>query len=155
ANFRAPFECRVERVMVALGSRVKKGDPLLEVFSSELAEAKSNFQEAMSQWTRARALLDEIPPPRRRSELTLERSNAESSETHSRREMQAARDKLLAYGLTEREIAIVETDDASSKSVMVLRARDDGVVVNRNVVAGNLYDSKEVLLAIARDDPLE
>ena len=32
----SPFGCRVDRVLVALGSRVKVGDPLLELASTEL-----------------------------------------------------------------------------------------------------------------------
>src|SRR5438270_3330468 len=45
---RSQFDCRVDKVLAQLGSVVKKGDPLLEVFSSELAEAKSNYETAQS-----------------------------------------------------------------------------------------------------------
>ena len=54
---RSQFDCRVDKVLAQLGSVVKKGDPLLEVFSSELAEAKSNYETAQSQWTRDKKVL--------------------------------------------------------------------------------------------------
>ena len=41
---------------------VKKGDPLLEVFSTDLAEAKSNYEMARSQWNRDKKVLDYKAP---------------------------------------------------------------------------------------------
>ena len=49
-----PVECRVDEVLVELGQTVKKGDPLLESFSTELAEAKRDYLAASSQWERDR-----------------------------------------------------------------------------------------------------
>ena len=51
---RTQFDSRVDKVLVDLGSTVKMGDPLLELFSTDLAEAKSNYETAVSQWTATR-----------------------------------------------------------------------------------------------------
>ena len=59
---RSQFDCRVDKVLVKLGSVVKKGDPLLEVFSTDLAEAKSNYEMARSQWNRDKKVLDYKAP---------------------------------------------------------------------------------------------
>ena len=40
------------------GQDVKKGDPLLEVFSTVLMEAKSNYEVARSQWTHDKKVYD-------------------------------------------------------------------------------------------------
>ncbi len=53
-----PFDCRVDKVYVGLGANVKPNDPLLEVFSTELAEAKSNYETAVIQWMRDKKVLD-------------------------------------------------------------------------------------------------
>ena len=59
---RTQFDSRVDRVMVDLGSPVKAGDPLLELFSTDLAEAKSNYEAAVSQWARDKKVLDYKTP---------------------------------------------------------------------------------------------
>ena len=55
---RAPIDCRVDKVLVALGSQVKKGDPLLELFSTELAEGKNGYLLAISQWEHDKKMLE-------------------------------------------------------------------------------------------------
>ncbi len=59
---RTQFDSRVDKVLVDLGSTVKKGDPLLELFSTDLAEAKSNYEAAISQWARDKKVLDYKTP---------------------------------------------------------------------------------------------
>ena len=52
--------------------------------------------------------------------------------------MKLAKDKLLVYGLTEKEIEDATNEDGVQKAKMILRSRADGVVVLRNVVQGEL-----------------
>ena len=59
---RTQFDSRVDKVLVDLGSTVKIDDPLLELFSTDLAEAKSNYEMAVSQWTRDKEVLDYKTP---------------------------------------------------------------------------------------------
>ena len=58
----SPFDCRIDKVLVHLGSSVTLGDPLLELFSTDLAEAKTNYEAAISQWTRDKKVLDYKTP---------------------------------------------------------------------------------------------
>ena len=59
---RTQFDSRVDKVLVDLGSTVKEGDPLLELFSTDLAEAKSNYEATISQWLRDKKVLDYKTP---------------------------------------------------------------------------------------------
>ena len=59
---RTQFDSRVDKVLVDLGTTVKIGDPLLELFSTDLAEAKSNYEAAISQWARDKKVLDYKTP---------------------------------------------------------------------------------------------
>jgi cobalt-zinc-cadmium efflux system membrane fusion protein len=68
--------------------------------------------------------------------------------------MKLAKDKLLVYGLTEKEIEDAKNEEGKAKARMILRARAGGVVVKRDVVPGNYYDSKDTLLTIAPLDHL-
>src|SRR5262249_49166958 len=58
----APIACRVDKVLVDLGSAVKKGDPVLEVFSTNLAAAKNDYETAISQHARDKKTLDYKAP---------------------------------------------------------------------------------------------
>ena len=154
-NVRSQFDCRVDKVLAQLGSVVKKGDPLLEVFSSELAEAKSNYEAALSQWNRDKRVLEY------KSELTKtealprnQQIEIENDEAKSHLQVKLARDKLLVYGLTDKEIEDAKNEDGVQKAKMILRSRSDGIVIKRTVVQGNYYDSKDELMQIAPLDHL-
>ena len=152
---RTQFDSRVDKVLVDLGSTVKKGDPLLELFSTDLAEAKSNYEAAISQWVRDKKVLDYKTPlaignniPRK------ELIEVENDEAQSRLKMKLAKDKLLVYGLTDKEIENAKNEDGVQKAKMILRSRADGVVVERTVVTGNYYTSADLLMTIAPLDHL-
>jgi RNA polymerase sigma factor (sigma-70 family) len=151
----SPFDCRSDKVLVDLGSSVRRGDPLLELFSADLVEAKSNYEATISQWVRDKKVLDYKTPLAEGNEIARkELIEAENDEAQSRLKMKLAKDKLLFYGLTEKEIENAKTEDGVQKARMILRSRADGVVVQRNVVPGNYYDSKDTLLEIAGMDTL-
>jgi cobalt-zinc-cadmium efflux system membrane fusion protein len=155
SRVRSRFSCVVKRVFVAIGQSVKKGDPLVELFSTELAEAKGLYETRLAQWEHDSAQL--------RREKPLYESNALSEkdyldtvndERKSRLEYKVARDNLIVYGLSEDEIKALPTEEGTRKPLMTLRAPTDGLVISRDVVEGSLYDEKTVLLTIARLDHL-
>jgi cobalt-zinc-cadmium efflux system membrane fusion protein len=154
-SVRSQFDCRVDRVLMQIGSVVKKGDPLLEVFSTELAESKSKYEMARSQWIRDKKVLDYKAPLAKSESLPRkELIEIENDEAQSRLAMKLAKDKLLVYGLTEQEIDDAQNEDGVQKARMTLRSRSDGILIKRTVVQGNYYDSKDELMQIAPLDHL-
>jgi membrane fusion protein, heavy metal efflux system len=152
---RSQFDSRVEKVLVDLGSTVKEGDPLLELFSTDLAEAKSNYEVAISQWARDKKVLDYKTPLATGNNIPRkELIEVENDEAQSRLKMKLAKDKLLVYGLTDKEIENARNEDGVQKAKMILRSRAAGVVVERNVVTGNYYTSADLLMKIAPLDHL-
>jgi membrane fusion protein, heavy metal efflux system len=152
---RTQFDSRVDRVIVDLGSTVQKGDPLLELFSADLAEAKSNYEAAISQWARDKKVLDYKTPLAQGNNIARkEVIEAENDEAQSRLKMKLAKDKLLVYGLTDKEIENARNEDGVQKARMILRSRASGVVVQRKVVTGNPYTSADLLMTIAPLDHL-
>jgi cobalt-zinc-cadmium efflux system membrane fusion protein len=152
---RTQFDSRVEKVLVDLGTAVKIGDPLLELFSTDLAEAKSNYESAISQWERDKKVLDYKTPLAKQDNIPKkELIEVENDEAQSRLKMKLAKDKLLVYGLTEKEIENAKREDGVQKAKMILRSRADGVVVVRSVVKGNYYTSADLLMTIAPLDHL-
>jgi RNA polymerase sigma factor (sigma-70 family) len=152
---RSPFDGRVDKVFVDLGSAVKKGDPLLELFSTDLATAKNDFETARRQHTRDKKVLDYKDPLANTNAIPRkELIEAENDEAKSRFAMKVARDKLLIFGLTEEEIGKIADEDGLQKARMILRSRGDGIVIKRTVVQGNLYDRKDELMQFAPLDHL-
>ncbi len=152
---RLQFDSRVDKVLVDLGSVIKKDQPLLELFSTDLAAAKSDYEVAISQWKHDKKVYDyKMPLAKANTIAGKEALEVENDEAQSRLKMKLAKDKLLVYGLTEKEIEEAQDEDGIQKARMTLRARADGIVVKRDVVQGNYYDSKDTLLTIAPLDHL-
>ena len=154
-RIRPRFDTLVNRVHVTLGEMVRKGAPLVDLYSAELAEAKSNFEEKAAQWEFDRLQLE------RHQALLKNRAISESTylssvtgEKKSRLASKLARDKLFVYGLTEREIERVKDEEGSEKARMTIRSPTDGIVISWDAVPGNLYDENDILLVIAPLDRL-
>jgi hypothetical protein len=152
---RPPFDCRVENVRVTVGQVVRKGDPLVELFSTDLAAAKNDYEAALLQWAHDKRIRDYKAPLARSNTLPQkELVDVESAEAQSRLKMKIAKDKLLLYGLTEQEIEDIKNEDGPRKARLWLRSRVEGAVQKVGAVPGNFYDRKDVLITItpARDD---
>ncbi len=152
---RTMFDSRVDKVLVDLGSVVKKGDPLFQLYSNTLAEAKSAYEAAYSQWTRDKKVLDyKVPLAKEGSLPRKELIEVENDEAQSRLAMKLAKDKLLVFGLSDKEIEAAKTEDGVQKARMALRSVADGVVIKRGVVPGNYYTTADELMTIAPLDHL-
>ncbi len=147
---RLQFDSRVDNVLVELGSVVKEGDPLLELFSTDLAAAKSAYELALSQYNHDKKIYDyKLPLAKNGTIPGSQAIEVENDEAQSRLKMKLAKDNLLVYGLTEQEIEHSKDEDGKEKARMILRARAGGTVVERVAVPSNYYDSKDTLLTIA------
>ena len=152
-RIRPLFKGRVDRVYAKVGQLVKKGQPLIEFYSTDLAEAKNACEIERIQWVFYNNLL--------KVKENLSKTNAISRQTFletqneemkSLREYEVARDKLLVYGLNEDEVAKVKDEVGSQKARMTFRSPADGIVIFRDVVPGNVYDDDDTLLVI---EPLD
>ncbi|MEA2632407.1 MAG: rane fusion protein heavy metal efflux system [Chloroflexota bacterium] len=152
---RTMFDSRVDKVLVDLGTVVKKGDPLFQLYSNTLAEAKSAYETTFSQWTRDKKVLDYKAPLAREGSLPRkDLIEVENDEAQSRLAMKLAKDKLLVFGLSEKEIEAARTEDGVQKARMTLRSVADGAVIKRGVVPGNYYSTADELMTIAPLDHL-
>ena len=110
---------------------------------------------ASSQWARDKSVLDYKTPLAKANNIPRkELIEVENDEAQSRLKMKLAKDKLLVFGLTEKEIENARTEDGVQKAKMILRSRADGVVVLRNVVRGNYYTTADMLMTISPLDHL-
>lgn len=152
-RIRPLFRGRVDRVYAKVGQLVKKGEPLIEFYSTDLAEAKNACEIERIQWVysanllKVRENLSKTNAVSRQSYL-----EAQNEEMKNLREYEVARDKLLVYGLTEDEVAKVKDEIGSQKARMTFRSPASGIVIFRDVVPGNVYGDADTLLVI---EPLD
>ncbi len=146
---RPPLDCRVVRTYVNVGEAVKKGAPLLDLASPDLAAAKGEYELAASQWNRDKKMYDYKRPmgdnymiPRK------DQIDVENDEAQSRLKLKLARDKLLIYGLTEEEIAKIPKENGLERTRFTLRSPVDGAVIAVGARLGEFYDRKDVLIRI-------
>ena len=149
---RTQFDGRVNKVFVDLGQAVKNGDPLLEIFSTDLASAKNDFETARMQHNRDLKTLRFKEQVAKRANLPGKEVIEAENEEKSRFAMNVAKDKLLIFGLSEEEIGKIAEEVGVQKANLVLRSRGDGIVIKRSVVQGNFYSAKDELMQIARLD---
>ena len=166
SKIRPRFDTLVEKVRAELGQKVKKGDPLVDLFSTDLAAAKNDFQTAHVQWQHDLRLL------KMREKLFAQKAIAEqvlvdskNDESKSRLAYTTSKEKLLVFGVLEADIDPLlknlgdesppkELHAISDKAKMTRLSPVEGIVIQRDVVPGNLYDNNDVLMVIAPLDHL-
>lgn len=128
---------QVDKIMVQLGNRVKKDQPLVAVESMRLDElvqeylvAKSKVDVASSNFKRTKQLQAEnIISQRRFLEDRGQQIEAQAVYQH-------VREKLLNMGLSEQELQLLEHGSHLEGHKYLLRAPLGGTVVSQNVVLG-------------------
>jgi cobalt-zinc-cadmium efflux system membrane fusion protein len=166
-KIRPRFDTFVQKVHVGPGQRVKKGDPLVELFSTDLAQAKSDFQKAWVQWQHDLTLYNIRHTLMTNKSISIQQfADIQNDERKSRLEVTLARDKLGVLGVPIDEIDHLvanlgsEIEDPrrfgslEDKAKMTMRAPVNGIVIKRDVVPQNLYHEGDILLEIAPLDHL-
>jgi Cu(I)/Ag(I) efflux system membrane fusion protein len=122
------------------GKAVRKGETLFTVDSPEVNAAQQEYLTALK-FARADSTSHTVSfgdAPRNAPTLSL---------------AEAARQRLLAWGLTEGQVAQVARSGRPTTNLAV-RAPVSGVVVEKSIVAGSPFQPGQVLMSIARVDPV-
>jgi cobalt-zinc-cadmium efflux system membrane fusion protein len=140
----------------------------VDLFSTDLAAAKNDFQTAYVQWQHdltLRSLREELIKTNAISQQVL--VDTRNDENKSRLALSTARQKLRVFEVPEDQIdrliknldpakvpSMDQMGDVVDKARMTRLSLVDGIVINRDVVPGNLYDNNDVLMVIAPLDHL-
>jgi membrane fusion protein, heavy metal efflux system len=153
----------VEKVYVSIGQVVKKGEPILEVRSAELAAAKNDCRTDFVQWDHDHKYLIAREPLAKDGRITqIMWTDTQNDEKKSRLDYMVSREKLATYGMTndqidklleglgdDRQKALAANNDTQDITRMTMVSPIDGVVVEREAVPGNFYDQTNILLTIS------
>ncbi|HAX41423.1 MAG TPA: efflux RND transporter periplasmic adaptor subunit [Bryobacteraceae bacterium] len=149
ARVSSPVTGRVIELEVVEGQRVKRGDLIAVIRSTELANAQSNYLKADSQRQlaqravdRAKRLLDAGVI----GEAELQRREGEYIQIAA--EFSASRDELRVLGMTDLAVArLQETRVVNAVSQVV--ASIDGTVMDRPVTLGQVVQAAESICILA------
>jgi cobalt-zinc-cadmium efflux system membrane fusion protein len=137
AEVGTPVAARVTRLLANPGETVRKGQPVAELTSPDLARQRAEYLSASARVRLADAALE------RTRGLAAERiaplrevQEAEAAATEARAALRASRAELAAFGVTPP----ATDDDAATASTFVLRSPVTGAVIERTAVIGQLLD---------------
>ncbi len=149
-TIRPQYNCRVEKVHVREGDPVKKSEPLVDLFSAALAEAKSDYESKFIQCIYNKDLVAaKRELAKTKSISNRELVEAENNERKSQVDMKLAKDELLVYGLSDAEIESSRQETGTQKAKFTIRSPVSGIVIKRDVVQDNLYTPSDPLMTIA------
>ncbi|HFD12256.1 MAG TPA: efflux RND transporter periplasmic adaptor subunit [Crenotrichaceae bacterium] len=140
----------VRKVYKHLGDRVKAGDLLAILSSRDLADAKAEFvaadsllQLASTNLQRERKLYKE--------QITAKRNYYKAKQAHAEMSIKrkAAKQRLLALGLTEQAIDAVLKSSDKDLTLYELRAPADGVIIEKHAVHGEVLETNTRSFTIA------
>jgi Cu(I)/Ag(I) efflux system membrane fusion protein len=118
----ARFNGRIERLYVnSVGTKVKKGQPLFDVYSPDIIQAENEYRQAIT-----------------------------SSSPTKNNLVAIAKSKLLLFGLTEEQIYTLESQDAVPL-VLTYHSPASGIIIEKKIVEGiyvnegtSLYDVSDI-----------
>ena len=139
----------VKRVLIDVGAEVTAGDVLVEVASSEVAEAKRDYLVAMVD-ERLTALAFEREKQLLAKAISPEQKFQQAESEHERAKIVrvTARQRLANYGFTDEEIEDIEKTKSSS-SLLMVRAPYAGTLVERTAVVGEAVEPGNALFTLA------
>jgi cobalt-zinc-cadmium efflux system membrane fusion protein len=139
----------IQRVLVDFGTEVKKGQPLVEISSPEIAEAKTAYLSALSEldlkegiYQREQQLADKQVSSRQ------EREQAKAEYRRARNDAATARQRLRNLGFSDAEITSLD-EEPSASSTLRLRAPFAGTIVERKAVVGEVVALGTMLFSLA------
>ncbi len=138
----APFGGPVSRVLVTLGQRVKKGDPLAAVSSPDFAAAISAYQKALSTAQTNRKLADlDQDLLAHNGVARREAAQAETDAVNAEADRDAALQELESLQVPAETIGEITAGHKVAKVDGIIRAPVAGTVVERLVTPGQLLEA--------------
>jgi cobalt-zinc-cadmium efflux system membrane fusion protein len=140
---------KIDEVIANLGDKVKEGDRLAVIDSTELGTAQSEYLKAKANllaeeksYQRAKKLLEG-------KAISLgEYQKREAEYLNARAEFKAAEDRLHLLGLSEEEVKRIGSEHII-KSKVAVRAPFSGTVVERHATLGEIIEPATNLFTVA------
>lgn len=149
ARVGSPVRGRITDLLVLEGERVHRGQPIANLYSTELSDAQFAFIKAVSQQqltersaSRGQQLVDADVI----GTAELQRRQAEMLQAQT--EVSALRQQLQALGMSDAHVKQLESTRKLNSQYQVL-ASIDGTVLERSVTVGQIVQPAEISFLIA------
>jgi len=139
----------VKEVPVVLGDHVKRGQPLAIIFSSELAEAETQYVSYLAELDAEHKKLERTQHLVKLGAAS-QQEEEEVAATHAAHEshVRAALEKLKLLGASDRQIAALKQAEQINPN-LVVPAPINGVVLTRNANLGLVANAAQELFTVA------
>jgi cobalt-zinc-cadmium efflux system membrane fusion protein len=138
----APFSGPVVRLLVSVGDRVAKGQPLALVDSSDFGAAAGAYRKAASAAANARRLADlDKDLLAHQGVSAREAAQAETDAVGAEADLAAARQALTAMAVPDATARAIEAGRQISRIQAVIRSPIAGVVAERPITPGQLLQA--------------
>jgi cobalt-zinc-cadmium efflux system membrane fusion protein len=138
----APFSGPVTRLLVSVGQRVKKGEPLAEVDSPDFAAAVSAYVKAIVSARNLRRLADADKDLVQHDGVSArEQEQAQTDAANADADRDAARQALVSLDVDPQLIKDIEAGRTSSRVRGVIRAPISGTVAEKLITPGQLLQA--------------
>jgi cobalt-zinc-cadmium efflux system membrane fusion protein len=138
----APFSGPVARLLVSLGDKVKKGDPLAVVDSPDFAAAVSAYQKSLATAQTARRLANlDKDLLQHHGIAQREEDQAQTDATNAEADRDAALQGLVALSVDAQTIKDIQHGRAVSRAGGMIRAPVAGTVVEKLITPGELLQA--------------
>ena len=135
----APFSGPVSRLLVALGERVRKGDPLAAINSPDFAAAVSAYRKALATAMTDRRIADADKDLVQHSGVSeREAAQAETDAVNAEADRDAALQALISLNVSAETVKDIQESRPISRPEAIIRSPIDGTVVERLITPGEL-----------------
>jgi membrane fusion protein, heavy metal efflux system len=135
----APFSGPVSRLLVSLGDRVKKGDPLAEIDSADFSLAISAYSKALATARTNRRLADlDKDLIQHHGVAQREAEQAETDAINAEADRDAALQALVSLNVHPQTIKDIQEGRPISRAQGVIRSPITGTVVEKLITPGEL-----------------
>jgi cobalt-zinc-cadmium efflux system membrane fusion protein len=154
ASIRPRIEGIIRSVNVDIGAQVKKSDPLFTIESAEVGEALGEYLKACSlvelhskAFTREKALFGKKISPEQ------DMLKAKSALQGARADLRAAKQRLHALGLSDKDIGPVNPEgQAGLQGILTIRAPLDGTIIKKQAAIGERVEPDTDVMLLANLD---
>ncbi len=132
----------ITRLVADLGTRVKAGDPLLYVASSDIATAVSTYRKAKNRLDQAQRTLDrnkDLLAHKAIAQRDLDDSQADFNDAAT--DVATSLQSLRILGVTDADLKDAEAQTGAVRSELPMRSPIDGVVVQKLVFPGQVIQA--------------
>jgi membrane fusion protein, heavy metal efflux system len=138
----APFSGPVSRLLVSPGDRVKKGDELARVSSSDFATAISTYQKALVTARNARRLADKDADLAEHNGVSQrENEQAQTDAANAEADRDAALQGLVSLSVDPKSIKDIQDGRPVSRVDGIIRSPITGTVVEKLITPGQLLQA--------------